>query len=534
MTPRRRPPSVGIIGGGTAGYLAALAFRTRRPDVEVTLVESSRIPIIGVGEGTTPLMVPFLHGFLGIDPCSLFEAVRPTWKLGVRLEWGLPGDYFFQFPFDAHAVADSFRHTGDINSSSMGALIMKEKRGLHLQRGDWSYQSLLPALPYAYHLDNRRFAGFLKAEAARRGVQPVDALIVGLPRAERGGVARAVADDGRSFEFDLYVDCSGFSSRLLGQTLDTPFIDYGASLFTDTALIGSHDHHDAFGPYTTATTMDAGWCWSLPQLENDHRGYVFSSRFLSDDQAADEMRRKCPGLGELHRVKFRSGRHADWWRHNVVALGNAYGFVEPLEATALHMVVREISYLVHHLDDALDDPKHRERLNESVGVLWDNLAGLLALHYRFNRRLDTPFWRAARAETSLGAIADLVDDVLERGPAPAPMHDPSTGTLLGGLTDEIDLLLLGMQAFEPEKVEASQPEAEWRRYHRTLEDWARRAVSPRDSFELALSDPSIADPSGGRWYEGVLSGLRTPVGGHTTPLDRRRLLRPGSSAATDG
>ena len=114
------PPRVGVVGGGSAGYMAALALRARRPDVAVTLIQSSRVPIIGVGESTTPVMVAFLHGYLGLDVENFMAHVRPTWKLGVKLLWGQPGEYFFNFPFDAHGVCDSYVHTGDINSVLSG------------------------------------------------------------------------------------------------------------------------------------------------------------------------------------------------------------------------------------------------------------------------------------------------------------------------------------------------------------------------------------------------------------------------------
>jgi tryptophan halogenase len=195
----------------------------------------------------------------------------------------------------------------------------------------------------------------------------------------------------------------------------------------------------------------------------------------------------------------------------VVAVGNSYGFVEPLEATALHMVVREITYVLSHLDDALDDARLRADLNATVGTLWDNLSGLLALHYKLNRKLDTPFWRDARAETDLGPIESLVESALERGPTPGPAHDPSTGTLLGGLTDEIDLLLLGMKAVSPELVSPSMTASQWQEHHDRIDRLARRTLSARDSIRLAYDDAALVDPRGAGWYEGVLSGLERPL-----------------------
>jgi tryptophan halogenase len=502
---------VGILGGGSAGFLAAIALRTRRPDVDLTLIASSRLPPIGVGEGTTPIMVPFLHGYLGLDIERLFAEVRPTWKIGVKLEWGVPGDYFFHFPFDAHHLTESFHYRGDINSGSLGAKLMDRRAGLHLLRSDWSYHPLVRSLPYAYHLDNRRFVDYLQRMAAGLGVEPVDMLIAGAERDASGALAAVIADDGTRLEFDLYVDCSGFASRLLGEAMESAFISYASRLATDAAIVGGCDHRAPYGPFTLAQTMDAGWLWSLPQADEDHRGYVFCSPFLSADEAVEEMRRAVPGLGDTRLVRFRAGRRTDWWKRNVVAIGNSYGFVEPLEATALHMVVREITYVVGYLDEALHDARLRADLNAGMGLLWDNLSGLLALHYKLNRRRDTPFWRTVRAETDLGPIEPLVEAALERGPAPGATHDPGTGTLLGGLADEIDLLLLGMQAVSPDLVSPPTTPAEWREHHDRIDRLALRAPSARDSIRLAYDDPALVDPRGGRWYEDVLSGLERPV-----------------------
>lgn len=505
-----QPIRIGIVGGGTAGYLAALALRIKRPELAVTMIESSRIPVIGVGEGTTPIMVPFLHGYLGLDVSEFHTEVQPTWKIGVRLDWGAADDTHFEFPFDAHGLTDSFRFTGNINSGSLGALLMGRRAGLHLQRADWTYQALVQALPYAYHLDNRRFVRYLQRKAAEHDVPVIDALIEHVEMEQGGGVGGLVATDGRRFKFDLYIDCSGFASILL-ERVGSKFISYGRNLFTNAALVADAPHTTAIGPFTHAQTMDAGWCWSLPQTTSDHRGYVFCSDFLEPDAAADEMRAHCPGLGEPRLVRFRSGRRTHWWKDNVVGLGNAYGFVEPLEATALHMVVRQIAYVVKELDTRLVDPALPTALNETVGTLWDNLSGLLALHYKHNRRRDTSFWRTARAETELGAIESSVAAVLARGPASGPSHDPSTGTLLGGLEDEINLLLLGMKVFSPDLIQATASQEQWNRRLAMLNGWASRALSVKQSLAMVCRDSAAADPRGGMWYEGVLSGLENPI-----------------------
>ena len=207
-----------------------------------------------------------------------------------------------------------------------------------------------------------------------------------------GAVRGLRTRDGRTLSFDLYVDATGFRSLLLGKALGVPFRSYDASLRTDAAIAADVPNEGPIAPYTLAETMNAGWCWSIPQLDSDHRGYVFATSHLSADAAEAEMRAKNPGMGAARLVRFRSGRLERCWVGNVVGVGNAYAFVEPLESTALHMLVHQVRMLLDALDGPGDDAA-RARMNDAVGAHWDTLRGFLALHYRFNRRLDTPFWR---------------------------------------------------------------------------------------------------------------------------------------------
>src|SRR4051794_26041413 len=172
-----RIQSVGVIGGGTAGYFAALALKTRFPALAVTIIESSKIPIIGVGEATTTLMPPFLHTQLGIDIVELYREVRPTWKLGIKFEWGLPGDYFFTYPFGPTDVLEAYAHDGHIANQSVASLMMAADRVPIVTRDDGEPVSLLPQMKLAYHLDNQPFVAYLAKVAQRAGIRRIDAEI---------------------------------------------------------------------------------------------------------------------------------------------------------------------------------------------------------------------------------------------------------------------------------------------------------------------------------------------------------------------
>ncbi len=409
--------TIGIVGGGTAGYLTALALRKLHPSIEVTLVESSKIPILGVGEATTPDLVDFLHGTLGVDRLELFRDVLPTWKLGIRFAWGDPARPHFHHPFTGEHLLEACANGRDQDLQSLGAQLMAHDRAPVLRDADGRVVSLVAQTPHAYHLDNRRFVALLHRLAARAGVTQIDAVVRDAVLAPDGSVDRLRTDDGRELSFDLYIDASGFQSLLLEKTLGSPFVDFASSLFCDAAVAADVPSAGPIAPYTLAETMDAGWCWGIGMRDAIHRGYVFSSSHLSADAAEAEMRRKNPTMGDARLVRFRSGRHAEAWSKNVVAVGNAYAFVEPLESTALHMLLYEIELLC----DAL--PVHgagaRRRVNEALAAHWDYLRGFLALHFRFNRRLDTPFWERCRAEVDLAGAEAIVEAFGEGAPLTA-------------------------------------------------------------------------------------------------------------------
>src|SRR4051812_47954073 len=216
--------SVGIIGGGTAGWFTALALRAQLPALDVTVIESSSVPIIGVGEAGVPSLVAFLHHYLKLDVLEFTREVRPTWKQGIRFEWGEPGDYAFQAPFDWEVngigMLGSMAETGDINSFTVQSMLMAHDVTPVIRTGG-KLQSFLPLMPFAYHLDNRRLVEYVTKQALARGVRHVDAKIAAAPLAPspaadgEPSIAHLVTDDGRKLEFDLYVDCSGFRSLLL-------------------------------------------------------------------------------------------------------------------------------------------------------------------------------------------------------------------------------------------------------------------------------------------------------------------------------
>jgi len=490
---KQSPMHIGVIGGGTAGYFAALAIKRKFPHIEVTLVESSKIPIIGVGEATTTLMPPFLHHELGLDIVELFHTVKPTFKMGIKFEWGLPGEYYFTYPFGPAQPVEAHVFERDMRLQSVVSLLMAEQRSPILRSPDNELHSLLPSLKFAYHLDNAPFVAFLAQAAKRAGIGHVDTSIEHVLVGADGRIESLRSNDGRELRFDLYVDATGFRSLLIEKTLQSPFQSYASSLFCDTAVVATVPQHGPIQPYTTAETMDCGWCWRIPVEGEDHRGYVHSSAFMNVDAAAAEMRAKNPGMGEPWIVRFRSGRHRDFWLGNTVAVGNAYGFVEPLESTALHMVIIEVAYLlagIEALENPNDDGSFFARASESVGAHWDYLRWFLAVHYKFNRRLDTAFWRASRADVDVSGFRHLLERFEREGPW--VMHqgqrfevgDPAFG--YSGLM----MLLLGQQVSCPE-IAASMSREAWQEQLTKYRGLVKRALPQAEALRVLRENPDM-------------------------------------------
>lgn len=488
--------SVGILGGGTAGYLTALALRRKVPGVAVTLIESPDVPIIGVGEATTPLMPQFLHVDLGLDIHRLFREVQPTFKLGIRFLWGLPETGDFHYPFGPVRFLEPVVYGGDIKAVSLQSLLMAAG-AFPLYQEDGALVSRI-GTEAAYHLDNERFVAYLQRRAAEAGVERIAATVADVERSEApedtGEVRALRTTDGRRLAFDLFVDCTGFRSLLLEQTLGSPWIGFDSSLWTDRAVVGPVPHGGTVRPYTTAESMSSGWCWSTPQEDCDHRGYVFASTFQTPEEAEAEMRRLCPGMGPARLVRFRAGRHAHFWKGNVVALGNSYGFVEPLESTALHMLIRQIGLLVRVFPLRKGERGLPEELSRKVGAWWDYLRWFLALHYKFNRRIDSPFWRACREDVDVSHHAGLLAAFQERGPL---TYDPAARTAfdypdpLWG-PEGIDAILLG-QGVEGHRPRPYLDRATWSDRMRRARAVVARAERHERALRLLAEDPGLLD-----------------------------------------
>jgi tryptophan halogenase len=461
------PGQVIVLGGGTAGLMAALSLRRMLPRLHVRVIHSADIGVIGVGEGTTPLFPNYLLGTLGMDPVRLYAEAQPVWKLGLRMLWGPRPEYFYSFShqFDAR-WSDLPKSNGyycqddyvpaDIPSALMAA-------GKTASRGANGWPKFHPG--YAFHIENERLVGYLTNRCREAGVAFTEGTV---EQVERGtaGVAALLLDTGERITGDLFIDASGFRSELLERTLEEPFESFNDVLFCDRAVIGGWTRTtEPILPYTTAETMDAGWCW---QIEHEHfinRGYVFSSRFISDDEARAELLRKNPKItSEPRLVKFRAGRHTRNWVGNVVAIGNADGFVEPLEATAISIMIYSIQALIEVLREGTPTVGMVATYNSLVADVWKETRDFLALHYRFNTRLDTKFWQHCRENTPLGSVQPLVDFYQDSGPSMLGRHLLGHHDNIFGLDGHL-VMLIGQAVPHRSRHQPSPTEMQTWRHH---------------------------------------------------------------------
>lgn len=472
-----------VLGGGSAGLIAALTVKRMLPGLTVRLVRSSDIGVIGVGEGTTAVFPAHFFDVLKVPKEEFYRETQPTWKQGIRFLWGPRESFNYTFEFQYDQQREGMPHANgfyceddcrdlDLPSALMdrGKAFLSGPLGRPLVRGQ-----------YAFHIENHRLVTYLERLASASGIEVIEGTLEHVEPGEHG-VGALVFDGGRRMTADLFIDASGFRSELMERFLHEPFRDFSSSLFCNRAVIGGWDRgSDPLVAYTTAESMDAGWCWKIEHEHWVNRGYVYSSDFISDDDALAEFLRKNPKVSNQPRVvKFRSGRYERSWVKNVVGIGNASGFVEPLEATALAQIIYGSRWLVEMLKQSAFRPSESNQrvYNTLMGRAWDEIRDFLAFHYRFNTREETPFWKLCRNETSLGDYQGLYEFYRDEGPAPLIVHEvpykPNIYGVEGFLT-----MLVGMKV--PYQRRHQPSDHEWKLWDKHRSSLCTKAAGGVDS-----------------------------------------------------
>jgi tryptophan halogenase len=418
-----------IVGGGSAGWMTAAAIAHAVAGThEITLIESDEIGTVGVGEATIP-PIQFFNKVLGINEREFIQATQASFKLGIDFRnWGRDGHrYFHQFgEFGVNIKGVSFHQLWLRLAANGHAHPLADYAPAAVAAGQMRFLPPMPNLPpdtpqlaYAYHFDAGLYARFLRRYAEARGVKRVEGRIVDVRRHGESGLIESVKlENGTVVAGDFWLDCSGFIGLLIEKTLATGYEDWTHWLPCDRALaVPCERNPAAFTPYTRSTAHRAGWQWRIPLQHRTGNGHVYCSRHVSDDEAAATLLANLDGkaTADPRLLRFRTGRRKKFWNGNVVALGLAGGFMEPLESTSLHLVqAAAFRFLSLMPTSPGHDPWAEAEFNRLSIAEYEQIRDFIILHYVANSR-DEPFWRECREAPMPDTLRHRIELFRERG-----------------------------------------------------------------------------------------------------------------------
>ena len=420
--------SICIVGGGTAGWSAAalLARVLRGSGCRITLVESSDIPTVGVGEATIPPIFDFLRN-IGADEVAFIRRCQATFKLGIQFRDWLHRGHSYWHPFGNLGVTINqrpFHHyywknlaeghdEGLADLCPSVALAEDNKFAFPSPDGNWPGG----AVAYALHFDAGLVAAFLREHAEAAGVERLDRRILRAERGEGEHIAAVHFDNGESLSADFYIDCSGFRGLLIEEALEAGFDDWRRWLPCDRAVAAPTAAQSVRAPYTVATARSAGWQWRIPLQHRTGNGLVYCSDFIRDDDAAEELREGLggPPIANPRVLRFTPGLRKRVWIGNCLALGLSAGVLEPLESTSIHLIQRAVLRILRMLPAGAISPRDIAEFNDQQMADMEQIRDFLILHYKATDRRDTPFWRHCASMSVPDSLTHRIELFRETG-----------------------------------------------------------------------------------------------------------------------
>ena len=415
--------SIAIVGGGTAGWMAAasLAHFLKKLNVRIRVIESEEIGIVGVGEATIPPIMDFIRA-LGIDENDMIRSTQATFKLGIEFkDWTRLGHSYMhpfgQTGFEMEGVAFSAYWLRALHEGRAGGLEDYSLQAMAARRGRFmrpvrAQNSPVERITYALHFDARLFGRYLRSFAEARGVERTEGMVRSVSLSpETGFIESLTLRSDERVEADLYVDCTGFRGVLIEDALHTGYEHWNHWLPCDRAMAVPCERNGPLSSHTIATAKSAGWQWRIPLQHRVGNGYVYSSQFVSDDVARQELLSSIEGkpLADPLNLRFATGRRKQFWNKNCVAIGLSAGFLEPLESTSIHLIQRGIALLLKWFPDRQFKAADTERYNRNLAFECERIRDFLVLHYNTTQRDDSELWRHCRN----GRLPDSLQEKLD-------------------------------------------------------------------------------------------------------------------------
>ncbi len=467
MTPDK-PLNIVILGGGTAGWMAANLFAKRwaASQVNIKLIESPNVSTIGVGEGSTPSLKHFFNT-IEVAEADWMPACNATYKVNIQFEQWSPqsGIKNYSHPFTTQVdLHTSGAFMTNARTRRLGLKVNTQPQDFLLNgvlaaqgKGPITPENFPFAIEYGYHFDSKLLGEFLSKLAQARGVTYLQQHIQTVDQQANGNITALVTEQDERIEADLFVDCTGFASVLMQKSLKAEFNSFSSNLFNNSAVVVQTESEQDFSAETISTAMSAGWIWKIPLTSRYGNGYVFSSDFISKDDAELEFRKHLGIVDDdinCHHLDMQVGQLKQHWKNNCIAVGLSQGFIEPLEATALHLVQISIETFIDYFEKGNFSDQYQANYNQQIVNRFESVRDYIVAHYKLNTRNDSEYWRANRDNSKLSPnLSRILDCWFRKDDLRQLFQDPNFNSHFDAVS--WNCLLAGYGAFPP--LASNQP-----------------------------------------------------------------------------